>query len=191
LTCGNPSSWSSYAPNSDIEVRSQWIWAVSIPNSVIACAPTEPVISSRCGAIASSARAIRSSLSSSGSTPNTSGTAHLRAQFSTPTIEVGEDSRLATSTSMTCPCVKCATSRTGHSSSMIPATSSRRRNSAEAGRAPRRLSTTEVNSTVIRGRWTRERRVRDIGTSHSTSRTRPGSGHIVRSSEPVMCGGWA
>src|SRR5271163_3349948 len=47
--------------------------------------------------------------------------------------------------------------RIGHSPSMIPATSRRRMNCADAGREPNRFSTTEVIRSSARGRWTRER----------------------------------
>ena len=48
----------------------------SIPNAEIAWAPTDPMIPSSSGAIASSARPIRSSLSNSAAIPKTSSTAH-------------------------------------------------------------------------------------------------------------------
>lgn len=124
---------------------------MSMPNSPIAAAPTLPAVSSRCGAIASSVRASRSSLSSAGSMPITSSTAQVRARSPTRTNCTGEDNRLATSTSTTCPCVRSARSRIGHNASTVPATSSRRGNPAATGRAPRRLVTTEVTTVRRRG----------------------------------------
>ena len=73
----------------------------SIPNASIAATPTDPAIWSRCGATASSARPIRSSLSSPGSTPSTSPTAQSRAHDWTCTNGDGDVSRLATSASIT------------------------------------------------------------------------------------------
>lgn len=113
----------------------------SIPNSPIARPPSEPMISSRCGAIAPDARPTRSSLSASASTPDTSGTANTRAQSSTCTSGAGDVSRLATGASITWPCVAIATPRTGHNRSIVPAISSRRPNAATTGNAPNDFST--------------------------------------------------
>src|SRR6266545_2004720 len=138
---GKPSSGSGEAPYSEIDVRSQCSRATSRPNTPIARAPTDPTIWSNCGATASSARPIRSSLSTCGSIPQTSWTAHWLAHCSTWTSGVGEVSRLATSAWMRCPWVTSATSRTGQARSMIPARSSRRHKSAITGNAPNALST--------------------------------------------------
>ena len=70
---------------------------------VIAAAPTEPVTSSRCGAIASRARASRSSLSRRGSMPYASSTAIAAAHACTCTSGAGAVSRFATSASITSP----------------------------------------------------------------------------------------
>src|SRR6266567_581462 len=91
--------------------------------------PTDPTIWSNSGAIASTARPIRSSLSASGAMPKTSSTAHSRAQSATRNSGRGLERRLATSASITCPWVTRATSLTGHARSTIPARSSRRQNS--------------------------------------------------------------
>lgn len=115
--------------------------AVSSPNAVIARAPTEPTMLSSVGAIASRARPIRSSLSASGGVPKTSSTAHAAAQSSTRRSGVGEVSRLATSTSITCPWVRVATSRTGQARSTIPRRSRRRQKLATTGSAPNAFST--------------------------------------------------
>ena len=120
---------------------SQCSRATSMPNAAIACAPTEPTMASSSGAIASSARPIRSSLSASGAMPKTSSTAHARAQSSTRRSGVGEVNRLATSASITCPWVRIATSRTGQARSTIPARSRRRQKSATTGSAPSTFST--------------------------------------------------
>jgi hypothetical protein len=79
----------------------------------MACAPTDPTMWSRLGAIASSARPIRSSFSAAGWIPKTSSTAHALAHSSTRHSEVGEVNRLATSASITCPWVSVATDRAG------------------------------------------------------------------------------
>ena len=63
--------------------RSQCRRATSSPKAAIARAPTDPTICSSRGAIASNARPIRSSLSTCGSIPQTSSTAHCLAQSST------------------------------------------------------------------------------------------------------------
>ena len=116
--------------------------ATSSPNTEIARAPTEPTIASNCGATASNARAIRSSLSAAVVIPNVSATAHSRAQPATRTIGAGLVNRFATSASITCPWVKIGTSsRIGHARSMIPTRSSRRLNSATTGNDPNILST--------------------------------------------------
>src|SRR5260370_334208 len=80
---------------------SQWIWDTSMPNRLIAAAPTEPVTCSSTGARASSARAIRSSLSTSGARLSTWATANCRAHAPTWTIGEGECSLLATTPSIT------------------------------------------------------------------------------------------
>jgi hypothetical protein len=95
---------------------------------------------SSCGAIASNARAIRSSLSASGGIPKTSPTAQDCAQDCTCSIGAGEVSRLAMSASITCPCVKVATSRTGHAASTLSRIPSRRQKAA-TGNAPSIFST--------------------------------------------------
>ena len=105
---GNAGSTWSYDPYREIDVRSQWMPVTSIPNAAIAAAPIGPVIVFVCGAIASNARAMRSSLSQAGGTPYTSSTAQSRAHCSTPTIDDGLASRLAINTSITSPCVNCA-----------------------------------------------------------------------------------
>ena len=84
---------------------------------------------------------MRSSFSASGAIPKTSGTAQVRAQSSTRRSGVGEVNRLATSTSITCPWVRVATSRTGQARSTIPARSGRPQKSATTGSAPRAFST--------------------------------------------------
>jgi hypothetical protein len=137
----NPASGSSYAPYSEIEVMSQCTRATSIPKVLIARAPTDPTIWSNSGATASNARPIRSSLSAAGSIPKTSATAHSLAQSTTLSSGRGLVRRFATSASITCPCVSRATSRTGQARSTIPATSSRRANSAPTGSAPNTFST--------------------------------------------------
>ncbi len=120
---------------------SQCRQATSTPNTAIARAPTDPMIRSNCGAMASNARPIRSSFSAAGSIPKTSSTAHSRAQSSTRSSGRGLERRLATSASITCPWVTCAPSLTGHARSTIPSRSSRRQNSATTGSAPRNFST--------------------------------------------------
>jgi hypothetical protein len=120
---------------------SQCSRATSTPNTAIARAPTDPVTCSNCGARASSARPIRSSLSASAAIPKTSSTAHWRAQSWTRSSGRGLVRRLATSASITCPWVTRATSRTGQARSTIPARSSRRQNSATTGSAPSSFST--------------------------------------------------
>jgi hypothetical protein len=84
---------------------------------------------------------MRSSLSASGATPKTSVTAHAAAQSSTRRSGVGEVSRLATSTSTTCPWVRVATSRTGQARSTIPRRSRRWQKLATTGSAPSSFST--------------------------------------------------
>jgi hypothetical protein len=120
---------------------SQCSRATSRPKAAIAWAPTDPTIRSRWGAIASSARPMRSSFSAWGGMPKTSGTAQVAAQSSTRRSGVGEVNRLATNTSITCPWVRVATSRTGQARSTIPARSSRRQKSATTGSAPSVFST--------------------------------------------------
>jgi hypothetical protein len=115
--------------------------AVSSPKAAIAWAPTEPTMASSLGAIASRARPMRSSLSASGAMPKTSGTAQVRAQSSTRHRGVGEVSRLATSTWITCPWVRVATWRTGQARSTMPSRSRRRQKSATTGSAPSAFST--------------------------------------------------
>jgi len=73
--------------------------------------------------------------------PKTSGTAQVAAQSSTRRSGVGEVNRLATNTSITCPWVRVATSRTGQARSTIPRRSSRRQKSATTGSAPSVFST--------------------------------------------------
>jgi hypothetical protein len=73
----------------------------SSPNAAIDCAPTDPTIRSNCGAIASNARAIRSSFKAAASIPNTSSTAQDPAQSVTRNSGAGEVNRLATRASMT------------------------------------------------------------------------------------------
>ncbi|QUW84000.1 hypothetical protein SMIR_36650 [Streptomyces mirabilis] len=68
----------------------------SMPNSATARAPTVPAIRSSSGAIASSARARRSSFSRPDSTPSTSSIAEVRAQSPLRTSGAGEVSRFAT-----------------------------------------------------------------------------------------------
>ncbi len=80
---------------------SQWIRATSTPKVAIACVPTEPTIPSRCGATASRALPILSSLRTSGDRPRISSTAQSLAQSSTWTSGVGELRRLAISASIT------------------------------------------------------------------------------------------
>ena len=140
---------------------SQCSRAASTPNSLIAAAPAEPVISSSCGATASSARAIRSSLSRCGSMPYASSTAIAAAHSSTRTSGAGAVSRFATSASITSPWEIQATSRTGHSSSTISAIRSRRPNSATTGSAPSRFSSTRTTAISARAR-PRPRPVLDI-----------------------------
>jgi hypothetical protein len=82
---------------------SQCSRATSTPNSLTAAAPTEPITSSRCGATASSARAIRSSLSNPGEMPYASSTAIAAAHSCTRTSGAGAVSRFATSASITSP----------------------------------------------------------------------------------------
>lgn len=113
----------------------------SIPNAEIARAPTDPTMWSHSGAIASNARAIRSSLSADAGIPNVSSTAQASAQSLTRHIGVGALNRLATNASITCPCDTIATSRTGHARSTIPATSNRRQYRAITGNAPNAFST--------------------------------------------------
>ena len=84
---------------------------------------------------------MRSSLSVSGRISKTSGTAHAAAQSSTRRNGVGEVSRLATSTSITCPWVSVATWRIGQARSTMPARSSRRQKLATTGSAPSAFST--------------------------------------------------
>src|SRR6266540_3159993 len=84
---------------------SQCSRATSTPNTAIARAPTDPTTRSNCGAMASNARPIRSSLSASGAMPKTSSTAHCLAQPSTRSSGRGLERRLATSASITCPWV--------------------------------------------------------------------------------------
>ncbi len=67
-----------------------------------------------------------------------------------PASGAGEVSRLATSASITCPWVRSTLAPPGHAPSTIPATSSRRRNSAATGRAPRGFSTRDVTTTSRR-----------------------------------------
>ena len=112
-----------------------------MPKVVIARAPIEPTMASNWGAIASSARPTRSSFKVSAVMPNTSGTAQVRAQSSTRTSGVGEVSRLATSVSITCPCVAIATSRTGQSRSIVAAIPSLLQKAATTGSEPSALST--------------------------------------------------
>jgi hypothetical protein len=76
-----------------------------MPYVAMAAAPIEPVTCSSTGASASKARLMRSSLSTSASSPNTCPTANRRAHACTWIIGAGEVSRLAISASMTCPCV--------------------------------------------------------------------------------------
>jgi hypothetical protein len=114
--------------------------ATSTPKAAIAWAPTEPTMASSLGATASRARPMRSWLSASGGMPNTSVTAHARAQSSTRRSGVGEVSRLATSAQITCPCVSVATSRTGQARSTIPRRSRRWQKSATTGSAPSSFS---------------------------------------------------
>src|SRR5574342_238011 len=139
----NSSAPSSYAPYSDIEVMSQCTWDMSSPNSAIALSPTAPLTASSCSANASNARPARSSLSALAVTPNTSSTAQVRAHRSRCTSGSGEVNRLATSISMTCPCVthEVDTSRIGHSASTRSAMRSRRQNSATTGNEPSIFST--------------------------------------------------
>ena len=59
---------------------SQCSWLMSMPKAPIARTATAPVISSRCGAIASRVRPSLSSFSASAGMPRTSGTAQSRAQ---------------------------------------------------------------------------------------------------------------
>src|SRR5271165_2715593 len=108
---------------------SQCSRAASTPNSLIAAAPAEPMISSSCGAAASSARAIRSSLSRCGSMPYASSTAIAAAHSSTRTSGAGAVSRFATSASITSPWEIQATSRTGTAHRRSP-------RSAAAARTP-------------------------------------------------------
>src|SRR5882672_8176760 len=136
-------------------VISQWIFDTSMPNPAIAAAPTLPAIASSRGAIASSARASRSSLSSPDSMPNTSSTAQAAAQSPTRCNGIGLVNRFAISTSITCPCVTSAMSRTGHSSSTIPANSSRRNTSDTAGSPPKCFRTTASTATFMTGRTVR------------------------------------
>jgi hypothetical protein len=87
--------------------------------------PPDPVILERIGAM-----------------PKTSSTAHSLAQSSTRSSGRGLKRRLAISASITCPWVTRATSwRIGQVRSTIPATSSRRQNSATTGSAPSSFST--------------------------------------------------
>jgi hypothetical protein len=72
--------------------------------------------------------------------PKTSGTAQVRAQSSTRHRGVGEVSRLATSTWITCPWVRVAT-WTGQARSTMPSRSRRRQKSATTGSAPSAFST--------------------------------------------------
>ena len=74
-----------------------------MPNTSIARAPTEPTMWSSSGAIASNARAMRSSPSTPAGIPNTSSTAHSRAHWDTCTIDRGLVSRLAINASTICP----------------------------------------------------------------------------------------
>lgn len=120
---------------------SQCSRATSSPNAAIARAPTEPTMRSSSGAIASNARAIRSSFSAAASTPSACSTAHSRAQSATRHIGAGALNRFAINASITCPCDTIATSRTGHARSIIPTRSRRRENSATTGNAPNALST--------------------------------------------------
>jgi len=120
---------------------SQCSRATSTPKAAIARAPTEPTSWSRWGAIASSARPMRSSFSASGAIPNVSSTAHAAAQSSTRRSGVGEVSRLATSAQITCPWVKVATSLMGQARSTIPRRSRRWQKSATTGSAPSSFST--------------------------------------------------
>lgn len=80
---------------------------------------------------------------------------HEYAPSPTQNSGAGAVSRFATSTSITWPCVRSARESGGRSPSTIPATSSRRRNSAATGRAPRRLVTTDSITTSTRGRSVR------------------------------------
>ena len=118
-------------------------------------------MASSCGATASSARAIRSSLSNSGAMPYASSTAIAAAHSCTRSIGAGAVSRLATSASITSPWEIQATGRTGHSSSMISAIRSLRPNSATTGSAPSRFSSTRTTATSARAR-PRPRPVLDI-----------------------------
>src|SRR5438034_7984076 len=81
---------------------------------------------------------MRSSPNVEAATPNTSGTAHARAQSSTRSNGAGEVNRLATNTSTTCPWVTAEvdTSRIGHTASTICLNRNRRPNSATTGSAP-------------------------------------------------------
>jgi hypothetical protein len=130
------------------DVMSQCNRDTSIPNAEIARAPTDPTMWSHSGAIASNARAIRSSLSADAGISNVSSTAQASAQSLTRHIGVGALNRLATNASITCPCDTIATSRTGHARSTIPARSNRRQYWAITGNARRRCPrarTTEIS----------------------------------------------
>jgi hypothetical protein len=120
---------------------SQCSRAVSMPKAAIARAPTEPTMASSLGAIASRARPMRSSWSAWEAMPKTSGTAQAAAQSCTRRNGVGEVNRLATSTWITCPWVRVATSLTGQARSTIPSRSSRRQKLATTGSAPSSFST--------------------------------------------------
>jgi hypothetical protein len=103
--------------------------------------PTGPTIASSLGAIAARARPMRSSWSAWEAMPKTSGTAQAAAQSCTRRNGVGEVNRLATSTWITCPWVRVATSLTGQARSTISARSSRRQKLATTGSAPSSFST--------------------------------------------------
>src|SRR5271165_654542 len=150
---------------------SQCSRAASTPNSLIAAAPAEPMISSSCGAAASSARAIRSSLSRCGSMPYASSTAIAAAHSSTRTSGAGAVSRFATSASITSPWEIQATSRTGHSSSTISAIRSRRPNSATTGSAPSRFSSTRTTAIPAPGQSSTSRSYQHQLPDQTTSST--------------------
>ncbi len=104
--------------------------------------------------------------------PHASSTAIAAAHSCTRSIGAGAVSRLATSASITSPCVIQATGRTGASSSMISAIRSRRPNSATTGSAPSRFSSTRATATSARARPV-PRPVRDIPLM-PTSNQQPG-----------------
>jgi hypothetical protein len=119
---------------------SQCSRATSRPKAAIARAPTEPTSCSSLGGdrVQSAADAVViQHLGRDGEDLHRPGP----RQSPTRRSGVGEVNRLATSTSMTCPWVRVATSRTGQARSTIPARSSRRQKSATTGSARSAFST--------------------------------------------------